>query len=280
MPRFLAFIALLAAGIFGPARAETTECVNITSLPAVITSQGNYCLKQDLSTVIATGAAIAINTNNVTLDCNNWKIGGAAAGLGTNARGIGASNRLNITIRNCGIRGFYAGIELLDGAGHLVEDNRLDQNTFVGIQLRGDGNVVRHNRIVDTGGRPESSASYGINIYSGSSGTLVRDNIIINVTATAASSLAFGMRFGGIGHEIAQNLFSNILAGAGGTAYGTYGAAGAVASLRDNTAFNPAATAGVGIDGGDSASHCKGNSVHGFNSGQAYCTDFGGNSAN
>ena len=42
----------------------------------------------------------------------------------------------------------------LDGAGsgHLVENNRVDGSTWVGIGVEADGSVVRGNRIMDTGG--------------------------------------------------------------------------------------------------------------------------------
>ena len=137
------------------ARAETSAtCAGfIDAVPAVITTQGVWCLRQDLSTALATGAAIQINTNNVTIDCNQFKLGGLLAGSGTQAWGILASNRLNLTVRNCNIRGFYRGLEFNGtGGGHLVEDNRFDGNTQGGIIISGDDSLVRRNRVLDTGG--------------------------------------------------------------------------------------------------------------------------------
>src|SRR4029079_7326065 len=94
----------------------------ITVLPAIISTQGTWCLKQDLATAITSGAAITINTNNVTIDCNNFKLGGLAAGLGTNAYGVFANNRFNATVRHCNVRGFYVGVFLAgaSGGGHAV----------------------------------------------------------------------------------------------------------------------------------------------------------------
>src|SRR5262245_46944859 len=112
-----------------PAFAETVNCTPITSLPAVITVQGVYCLTGDLSTAIAAGAAIDIQTNNVVLDLNAFKLGGLAAGPSTQAAGIRAVNRQNITIKNGTIRGFVQGILLDDSGGskgHIVEDIRAD----------------------------------------------------------------------------------------------------------------------------------------------------------
>src|SRR5215471_9938738 len=95
-----------------PVRAETINCTAITALPAVITVQGIYCFTGDLNTAMTSGNAIDIQTNNVVLDLNGWKLGGLAAGLGTNAVGIHASDRKNITIKNGTVRGFLAEIWL------------------------------------------------------------------------------------------------------------------------------------------------------------------------
>ena len=67
------------------------------------------------------------------LDLNGWKLGGLAAGTGTQADGIFALNRQNMTIKNGIVRGFLSGIWLA-GAGSsqglVVEDIRADQNAF------------------------------------------------------------------------------------------------------------------------------------------------------
>ena len=46
-----------------PARAEVQNCTNITAIPATISTQGVYCLKQHVSAALASGAAITINVN-------------------------------------------------------------------------------------------------------------------------------------------------------------------------------------------------------------------------
>src|SRR5438128_9796041 len=76
-----------------PAHAETVNCTPITTLPTVITVQGIYCFTGHLSTAITTGNAIDIQTNNVILDLNGFKLGGLAAGPGTFAIGIFALDR-------------------------------------------------------------------------------------------------------------------------------------------------------------------------------------------
>jgi hypothetical protein len=156
---FGAFALLLSVK---PAHAAQSydNCVGfITSLPAVITTQGTWCLKQDLTTAITSGDAISINTNNVTIDCNDFKLGGLAAGVGTSAVGVYALNRQNATLRRCNIRGFWLGLQFQgSGGGHLVENSRFDGNTFAGIVMNGDGSTIRDNFIYSTGGSTYTGA--------------------------------------------------------------------------------------------------------------------------
>lgn len=212
------FIALLFLLAPLASRAETTNCTSITSLPAIISTQGLYCLKQDLSTNISSGAAITITTNNVAIDCNDHKLGGLGAGTSTNTYGIYANNRLNIVIRNCSIRGFYEGV-LLDGSGggHLVENNLFDGNTFSGISIRGDNNMVKGNRVGNTGGRPNSNLSLGIDAVAD-----ILDNTVDGVSSTQAGGTVTGIMVpGGVGLEIRDNRVRNLIftqsdAGSGG----------------------------------------------------------------
>jgi hypothetical protein len=93
--------AAVIAALLGTTSAtadETTFCnAFITSLPYTITVQGHYCFNRNLSTTITTGAAIRINADFVVLDLNNFKLGGGGAGPATQAVGILALNRSNIT---------------------------------------------------------------------------------------------------------------------------------------------------------------------------------------
>ncbi|HMB42890.1 MAG TPA: right-handed parallel beta-helix repeat-containing protein, partial [Luteimonas sp.] len=156
---FLRPLLLLCLLLTGAGRAHAAQsydnCVGyITTLPAVITTQGTWCLKQDLATAITSGSAITINNNNVTIDCNDFKLGGLSAGTGTLSSGIYAVSRSNITVRRCNVRGFFIGVNLYatTTGGNLVEDNRLDGNTLEGLSVFGDGSIVRRNVITNTGG--------------------------------------------------------------------------------------------------------------------------------
>ena len=186
---FFAVAALCAVIMLfaSTARAETTQCKPITTIPTTITTQGIYCFTGNLAGNMATGSAIEITTNNVTIDMNGYKLGNLAAGPSTSANGIYALDKKNITIRNGTIRGFQIGIYFQDtppytaSSGHLVEDVRSDGNTSIGTLVRGTGNIIRNNKIVNTGGSTSSNNSYGIIVYG--PGARVLNNDVINVEA-------------------------------------------------------------------------------------------------
>lgn len=159
--------SIVLALLLSPATTHAAEshdsCTGfIDSIPATIGTQGTWCLRSNVGTAMTSGAAITIAANNVTVDCNGFKIGGLAAGSNTTAFGIYAFDRLNATVRHCTIRGFRYGVALFgtSGGGHVVEDSRLDHNTYVGVDVTGDGSVVRRNQVLDTGGG--GTHAYGI----------------------------------------------------------------------------------------------------------------------
>ena len=117
----LAFAIAVASPSPVHAAAAYDNCTGfVDTLPAVLTTQGTWCLRGDLVTSMASGSAITIGPSNVTLDCNGFKLGGLAAGATSTARGVNADNRMNLTVRDCGIRGFYRGINIGGGGGHRV----------------------------------------------------------------------------------------------------------------------------------------------------------------
>src|SRR5687768_721081 len=94
-----AVLVLLALCTSAPAARAGESYDNCTgtidALPATITTQGVWCLRGDLSTSLASGIAITVETNNVTIDCNDFKLGGLAAGTATQTVGIYASGKQN-----------------------------------------------------------------------------------------------------------------------------------------------------------------------------------------
>jgi len=267
---------LLAAGLFAglptPAHAEIyAACTGfIDSLPSVITEQGNWCLRKDLSTAITTGRAIHIDANNVTLDCNGFKVGGLAAGPGSTAEGIYAANQFNATVRNCTVRGFENGI-YLHGGGHLVEDNRIESNLYTGVQMYGDGNLVRRNRILDTGGATGGTASNG---FYGHADLI--DNTIAGIFTAAPDGNAIGMYLSGDNLEISGNRIRGLVSD---EPTGII-VAGAGVTLRGNNLSTVALVpVGTGIGGSGAATACVRNTVAGFNTAYSSCEGSAGNLA-
>src|SRR6185369_13051491 len=98
----LVFVWLGVAPSLVRAAESYDNCVGfVDSVPAVIATQGTWCLRHDLSTAITAGNAITIATNNVIIDCNDFKLGDLSAGAGTQAVGVQATDRLNTTVRHC-----------------------------------------------------------------------------------------------------------------------------------------------------------------------------------
>jgi hypothetical protein len=200
--------------------AETLNCTPVTSLPATLSTQGIYCLTGNLADAITSGNAITITANNVTLDLNGWKVGGQAAGTGTAAFGI-YSTAANVTVKNGIVRGFYYGI-YLTGRGAVVRDMLIDQNTWGGILVQGEGTVIEHNQIVDTGGTTGGTNfnAVGIDSYDTSVGTRISNNTISGLNATGSGS-EWGMYVGGTNSTASDNVVSdNAKPTGGGTSYG------------------------------------------------------------
>ena len=165
----------------------------IDALPAVVSTQGTRCLRKDVSTAMASGTAISIQANNVTLDCNGFKVGGLAAGADTGATGLGWLNRTNVTVRNCSIRGFELGLHVngSNDAYHAIENNRFDGNTHVGIHLGGDNHRIVGNQLNDTGGSPGWGGSFAISITGDS--VLVQGNSITGVWVSETANNGNGL---------------------------------------------------------------------------------------
>lgn len=269
----LVFGGLLAAP--GAAHAGSYEdCTGfIDSLPTTISTQGTWCLRGNLSTNIASGKAISIITNNVTIDCHGFKVGGLQAGNGSSTLGIHAANRQNITIRHCNIRGFRSGIYLYGGAGHVVEDNRLDNSLYQGMWVSGDNNLVRRNRIFDTGGAAGQS---------GAQGMYAQADIIDNTVRGLFADQPGGSLFGIISAETDAQVRGNSVSGfdmtamQGGAVINREGirVAGKRVRLSGNQVAGDGVANGVGINafGSSTTMYCLENTVSGFGTNLDGCT--------
>ena len=213
-------LPFLLAGLTTAVQAETINCTPITSLPATIDTQGVYCLTGNLATSQTSGAAIEITANNVTLDLNGWKIGGQAAGTGTFATGI-TSSAVNVTIQNGIVRGFITGI-YLGGRGAVVRDMLVDQNTATGIAVAGQGALIEHNQVVDTGGSTAVTDIDAYGIEADGDGSTVSNNVVSGLTATGAG-YEVGIDIEGANSTVRNNVASDTaLPTGGGASAGIY----------------------------------------------------------
>jgi hypothetical protein len=251
-----------------PARAaesfDSCEGRFIESLPATISTPGVWCLRRDVATGLTSGIAIQIATNNVTLDCNGYKIGGLAAGAASTTSGVYSGGRQNVTVRNCAVRGFYYGIALEGGAGHLVEDNRLDNNLFTAIRVSGENSRVRGNAVFDTGGALGRTDTTAI-----SASADITGNTVSGVFADGAPSYPIGIVQFGAGHVVSHNQVRGVTPGGGGAAYGILASAAGI-TIDGNRVASAAPVNGMGIIGA-TTTFCLNNTVAHYTAGLVAC---------
>jgi hypothetical protein len=280
MTRLLIALTFLAAATAAaPARADTSATCTamITTLPVVLTTRGVYCMDKDLATGIATGAAITVHTNQVTIDCNGYRISGLGAGTATQAQGVFAGGRSLTTVRNCGIRGFSTGIVMV-GSTNLIEDNHLDQNRVIGIEVSGNRNLVRGNRVFDTGGS-DLAATQVMGIYA-EWDTDVRDNTVEGVRAAAAPDTdIYGIRqYAGNGVHVAGNMVRKLLPSGTGAAFGIYTSHGQDVFVdRNRVSLTDVVATSTGYRCNGSNGAFRENSEWGFTTFNTGCLDDGGN---
>src|SRR5262249_22629251 len=76
---------------------------------------------------------------------------------------------------------------------HVVEDIRADQNRYIGLFVRGSGNIVRNNQIVQTGGSMTFGANAdAIGIYVTGNGPRVLNNHVLK-TVKQGTGTAYGI---------------------------------------------------------------------------------------
>jgi parallel beta-helix repeat protein len=253
----------------------------ITAVGQTISTPGVWCMNKNLATAGTAGSAITVNANNVVIDCNDYKLDGMSGGVATTAYGISGSNRINVTVRNCSVLGFQQGIRLAGtGGGHVVEDNRVDSSTYVGILMSGDGSTVRRNQLINIGGSTIKPTAYGISTTGVHD---VIDNTVSGVIATIGTeSNAYGIyTTGNAGGSVNGNRVRNVLH-SGGTraAYGIYSTPAARMTLRNNDLSSDTSLGTVGIRCGSTGNRVRNSTVSGFATGLSGCGDAGGNDVN
>lgn len=148
-------------------------------------------------------AAITIASDNVVLDLNGFVIDNRAAGLGTQAIGIAATDHSDLVIKNGKVEGFFYGIALSASGdtsqGNVVEDIRAYYNTYRGINLEFGvhrGAIVRNNLVLNTGGSTVSGRTTTNGILVAGGGAAVLNNKVTNTNDTTTSNTGIRV-FGG-----------------------------------------------------------------------------------
>ena len=276
MRPFLISALLVGLAAFSPAQAGQSydNCTGfIDSLPATITTQGVWCLRADLSTAISTGNAITVGANNITIDCNHFKLGGLAAGPASLANGI-RSQRINTTVRNCHVRGFHYGVYISSDGGNLVESNRLDGNLNTALFILGQASVVRDNQVLDTGGSTQSPSST-VAIHVGNGADVV-GNFVHTVFAVSSSSNKFGIyAISNDNASIRANRIKGLVPNDSGAIFGMFMASSPGNIIRDNDLQGAPSGTSVGIRCTDASSTARDNVLRGFDTGTVDCTNSG-----
>jgi len=296
-PRSLVIAGLTLAVLAGAAsRASAASsydsCVGfIDVVPTVISTPGRWCLRQNLITAAANVFAIVIATNNVTIDCNGFRLSNLPAGIGTGSRGIVSFQAdALVTVRNCTIEGFAYGIYIATnppGTGYVIENNRFSQNRWYGVRLAGVGSVVRGNIVTNTGRLPNADSATGIH----AAGRVdVIDNIVDGVFGDdhAANFFPIGIYAGddafipvlAAGVQVSGNRVRNLIQIGGGRAAGI-SVNGTNNSVRDNLIVQPAQTLGWGVICADGDGRVRDNVIKSYETAIALgiCIDDGGNIA-
>ena len=276
LPLLATTLALACASFPAWCARSYDNCTGfIDSLPATLGTPGYWCMRKDLSTSMGSGNAINVAADDVTIDCNDFKLGGIAAGAATTAQGIAGSSRRNVTVRNCNIRGFATGLSLVgnNGGDHLVEDNRFDGNTSTGLRVEGDASIIRRNTVVRTGGSVAASqAGYAQGIETYGRVDVLGNTIRGLVTADGTVGYSTGIFAGSGVATLADNHISGLTSKGEGQATGIW-AQGSVL-MRRNVISGSWLLNSMGVYC-DSGARARANVVTGFQVALMNCEDDG-----
>jgi parallel beta-helix repeat protein len=246
--RALAGMLLLALPLLAPApaRADTTACIGVTSLPATLVTPGRYCLSKDFDQVFA-GEAIYLAGDDVVLDCRGHRI--RTSGAPGTANGISSgSERRNVVVRNCVVDGFYVGIHLTTASdagthGNVIEDNTIVNSNWAGMFIGGSNNLIQRNRVLQ-GNATYNGSIRGLTIFSLGDATAnkIRDNIFSDFKPTPPAE-AQGVRVIDITNsrntEVTGNIISGIYANTNSYAHAIVAQGATGATVSRNTILSP-----------------------------------------
>ena len=294
-----AILAVALLAFAAPAKAETTICTEITSIPTTISSSGVYCLKQDFNSLnLSSQVAITITADNVTVDLNGFTLDTSASGTSDQSTGIYAADQNNVNVRNGTVIGFYTGDLLNAGSGHIVEDILAYGILKTGLNIKGTGITIRNNRVVNTGGSTHGTSSHGIAskseggtitnntisetsakmtgvglLFSDSTNATVKGNRIHNTGSTDTGGASKGMIVRNVNNSILEN---NIITGVTSDLT-TYGFFEDTSSSKNQYINNRVSDVDTGISCLDSTGKARDNYFNNITTKISTCTDNGNN---
>ena len=248
--RLAAACALLAAALAPSAAAAadgTDNCTGfIDAVPVEITSPGTWCLRANLVHAAPVAGAIVVLASDVTVDCNGFGIRNVVP-LPNGVVGVRSDGTNALTVRNCRLSNFVAGVSITLGNGHVIEDNLVRDSRVYGISVVGSRSIVRRNRVLDTHD-PVMSGVRGIE-----AGGEITDNVVVGVSTGAANDYSIGIYGSAYGADVRRNVVRGVgNVGIGVTIDGT---------ILDNHVVGSGY--GVGLLG-NAGEACARNTVHGF----------------
>jgi Ca2+-binding RTX toxin-like protein len=214
----------------------------ISGVPAIITAPGVYTLTADLVYNSATGAAISIRANNVTIDLAGHKIVNAAASPGQTAVGISAINRSDVTVVNGTVSGFFYGVSLTDQTtgsarygGHEISNLTVTDCTFRGIRVEGADNTVKGCTINDVSGTTVYANAFAAGIESlGPRATIVGNRVSEVYPGGTGEGLGISISNNGVGTVVRDNVVTNAHNGSE-SSFGLWVGGGSVVTATGNT---------------------------------------------
>jgi hypothetical protein len=262
MKRLYLLAALALSAL--PCVAFAQACTAISALPATITQPGKYCLAKDFVVNQATGNAISIASNDVTLDCGGRTLKNTATSNTVTSVAISSIGRNNVVVEHCRvIGGWMNGIDVFqDNAqpnkNYYVEvrDNYVAGPWWHGIRAWGSAIEVTNNKVYDIGGRLNQYA-IGIRVGGSTSGFrmhVVRGNIVIGTNSPY--SHAYGIfSDGSMSSAFLDNGVAGTSAATGKNAYGVY-VIGTYNRVTDNHVTGVGSPTETGIWATDSTTSC------------------------
>lgn len=216
----LPWLAATTAWLPAPAHAETFNCTAIPTLPATISTPGNYCLNKDFDQTYGIDSyALRLYGPDIVLDCNGHRIRTSNAS-NTQVGIYSTPNPSGVTIRNCTVDGFQTGIFLqgtdnTGSTGNRIVNNIVMHSRQIGVYVIGSNNLIEGNQVSQNLGNVNGIAT-GIFIYSSDhqgSGDIIRDNLISDFKPQLGGQPTTGMEIDNLqGAIVTGNTISGLYA--------------------------------------------------------------------